>query len=84
MENMTNTISTHNKKTNSCNETCNYRNKSNCPLNKKCLSYPKKFTLVSARQNLTPGTTTIQCHLEIGHRKILPNFQNIFGVKRLK
>ena len=31
-----------------------------------------------ARQNLNPGTATIQCHLETGHTKM--NFRNIFGV----
>ena len=29
-----------------------------------------KFILVSARENLSPGTTTIQCHLETGHTKL--------------
>ena len=43
MDNMTNTISSHNKKIiNSGNETngktCDCRNKSNCPLDKKCLT----------------------------------------------
>ena len=48
MDNMTNVISSHNKKiTNSYNETncktCNCRNKRNCPLDNKCL----KPTMVS-------------------------------------
>ena len=29
-------------------------------------SYLEKFILVSAKQNLSPGTTTIKCHLETG------------------
>ena len=41
MDNVTNIISSHNKKINSGNEsngkTCNCRNKSNCPLDNKCL-----------------------------------------------
>ena len=49
-------------------------------------SYLLKFTSVSERlnvserQNLSPGTTTIQCHSETGHTKMIPNFRNTFGV----
>ena len=95
MDNVTNIISSNNKNIiNSGNKangkTCNCRNKSNCPLDNKCLinkivykaemSYLIKFTSVSARQNLSPGTTTIQCHSESGHTKMIPNFRNTFGV----
>ena len=44
------------------------------------MSYLQKLILVSARQNLRPSTTTIQCHLETGHTKVIPNFRNLFGV----
>ena len=44
------------------------------------MSYLQKLILVSARQNLRPSTTTIQCHLETGHTKMIPNFRNLFGV----
>ena len=44
------------------------------------MSYLLKFISVLARQNLSPGTTTLQCHLESGHTKIILNFRNIFGV----
>ena len=86
MGNMTNIISSHNKKArNSYSETngkrCNCRIKSSCPLDNKCLankniykaqvetttasmSYLPKFILALVRQNLSPSTTTIQCHLE--------------------
>ena len=87
MDNVKNIISSHNKKIiNSGNEangkTCNCRNKSNCPLDNKCLinktmtsmSYLLKFTSVLARQNLSPFTTAIQCHSETRHTKMIPNF----------
>ena len=44
------------------------------------MSYLQNLILVSARQNLRPSTTTIQCHLEIGNAKMIPNFRNLFGV----
>ena len=44
------------------------------------MSYLQKLILVSARQNLRPSTTTIQCHLETRHTKVIPNFRNLFGV----
>ena len=44
------------------------------------MSYLLKFIPVLGRQNLSPGTTTIQCHLETGHTKMIQNFQNISGV----
>ena len=44
------------------------------------MSYLLKSTLVLARQNLSPGTKSIQCHLETGHTKMIPNFRNTFGV----
>ena len=95
MDNMTNIISSHDKKINSYNETNGKTY--NCPLDNKCLTdkiiykaevetndgindYLQKFILVSARQNLSPVSTTIQCHLETGHTKMTPNFRNIFGI----
>ena len=48
------------------------------------MSYLQKLILVSARQNLSPSTTTLQCHLETGHTKMIPNFRNLFGVKKIK
>ena len=63
-------ISSHTKKvTNSNNET----NGKTCT---KCLTY----TIVYKAEVESPGTTTIQCHLETGHMKMIQNFQNIFGV----
>ena len=44
------------------------------------MSYLPKFTLVLTRQNVSPGTTTIQCHSETGDTKMIPNFRNTFGV----
>ena len=49
------------------------------------MSYVLKSISVSAGQNLSPGTTTIQYHLETGHTKMIPkfripNFRNILGV----
>ena len=75
MDNMTNIISSHNKKINSYNETNGETY--NCLLDNKCLAdkiiykaevetndgindYLQKFILVSARQNLSPVSTTIQ------------------------
>ena len=48
------------------------------------VSYLQKLILVSARQNLSSSTTAIQCHLETVHMEIIPNFQNSFGVKKVK
>ena len=42
------------------------------------MSYLLKFISVLARQNLSPGTATMQCHLETGHTKMIPNFRSIF------
>ena len=95
MDNITNIISSHNKKINSYNETNGKTY--NCPLDNKCLTdkiiykaevetndgindYLQKFILVSTRQNLRPVSTTIQCHLETEHTKTTPNFRNIFGI----
>ena len=77
-------------------KTCNCRNKSNCELDNKCLtnkivykgeieindemSYQLKLISVLGRQSLSPGTTTIQCHLETRHTKMILNFRNTFGV----
>ena len=44
------------------------------------ISYLLKFISVLGRQNLSPGTTTIQFHLETRHTKMIPNFPSIFGV----
>ena len=44
------------------------------------MSYLQKFILALARQNLSPSTTAMQCHLETGHTKMIPNFRNLFGV----
>ena len=44
------------------------------------MSYLQKLILVSARQNVSPNTTTIQFHLETEHTKMIPNFRNLFGV----
>ena len=38
------------------------------------MNYLLKFILLLVRQNLSPGTTTIQYHLETGHTKMIPNF----------
>ena len=46
--------------------------------------YPQTLILVSARQNLRPSTTNIQCHLETGHKKTIPSFRNLFGVQKIK
>ena len=43
----------------------------------------KNIILVSARQNLSPGTTTIR-HLETGHKKMILNFQNNSEFRRSK
>ena len=43
-------------------------------------SYLGKLILVSARENLSSSTTTIQYHLETGHTKMIPNFQNSSGI----
>ena len=48
------------------------------------MSYLQKFIIVSARQNLSPGTTTIKSHLETGHMKMIPNLRNIFGVSKIE
>ena len=62
----------------------------NCPIKLKLkpamasMSYLQKFVLVSVSQNLSPGTTTIQCHLETGHTKMILSFRNLFRVKRSK
>ena len=42
--------------------------------------YLLKFILLLARENLNARISTIQCHLETGHTKIISNFRNIFGV----
>ena len=47
-------------------------------------SYLEKFILVSAKQNLSPGTTTIQCHLETGQQKQHRTFEIYFEFKRSK
>ena len=44
------------------------------------MSYLLKFISALARQNLSPGTATIQCHLETGDTKMIPNFRNTFGI----
>ena len=44
------------------------------------MSYLQKLILVSARQNLHPSTTAIQCYLETGHTEMIPNFRNLFRV----
>ena len=104
MDNVKNIISHHKKLIKSGNETngktCNCRNKSNCPLNNKCLInkivYKAEFETnnyineLSTRvyfgigetefKDLNPGTTIIQCHSETGDTKMIPNFQNTFGV----
>ena len=43
-------------------------------------NYLQKLILVSARQNLHPSTTAIQCYLETGHTEMIPNFRNLFRV----
>ena len=48
------------------------------------MSYLQNLILVLARQNLRPSAITIQCHLETGHTKMIPNFRNLFGVKQIK
>ena len=48
------------------------------------MSYLQKLILVLARQNLSPSTTTIQCHLETGHTKMIPNFRNLLRVQKVK
>ena len=35
------------------------------------MSYLLKFISVLARQNLSPGTTAMRCHLETGHMKMI-------------
>ena len=32
------------------------------------VNYLQKFILVSAKQNLSPGPTTVECHLETRHK----------------
>ena len=44
------------------------------------MSYLQKLILVSARQNFRTSATTIQCHPETEHKKMIPNFGNLFGV----
>ena len=41
---------------------------------------PTKVYLGIRETEFSPGTTTIQCHSEIGHTKIIPKFRNTFGV----
>ena len=48
------------------------------------MSYLQKLILVLARQNLSPSTTTIQCHLETGLTKMIPNFRNLLRVQKVK
>ena len=84
---MINTICSHNKKiTSSYNETngkiCNCRNRTNCPLDNKCLTdeifYKAEVETNDGIKELS--TKVYQCRLETRHRKMIPNFQNIFGV----
>ena len=44
------------------------------------MSYLLKFISVLARQNLSPDTTAIRCHLENGHMKMIQNIGTTFGV----
>ena len=48
------------------------------------MSYLQKLILASATLNLRPSTITIQCHLETRHTKMIPDFQNLFVVERIK
>ena len=48
------------------------------------MSYLQKLILVLARHNLSPSTTTIQCHLETGHIKMIPNIRNLLRVQKVK
>ena len=102
MGNVTNIISSYNKKIiNSGNEangkTCNCRNKSNCPLDNQYLTnkivYKAEIETNNDTNKLSTKVyfgisetefksrrTTIQCHSETGHTKMIPNFQNTFAV----
>ena len=44
------------------------------------MNYVQKLILVSARQNLSSSTTTIQCHLKTEDTEKIPNLRNSFGV----
>ena len=92
---MTNMISSHNKKVTNSNyeangKTCHCRNKSNCPLENKCLTNKIVYN-VEANNGINELCTKIyfgisgtefksrynkhQCHLETGHTKMIPKFR---------
>ena len=90
-KNITNSDNEANGKTCTCRNKSNCPLDNNCLTNKivdkvevetndDITELYTKVYLVSARQNLSSGRTTIQCHLKNGHTKMIPNFQNVFGV----
>ena len=93
MDNVTNIISSHNKKINSGNEsngkTCSCRNKSNCPLDNKCLINKIVYQAeIDTNNNMNELSTkvyvsiseTVQQPYNVIQKLMIPNFQNTFEV----